>query len=89
MTNLKTGFRVMLTHKEYEALRMSHADAFCTIEMATDTSQPWKYRAVFEDGEAITKAYRSVRDREPMHAAISLPYKSICKKLAILVLGDR
>lgn len=63
---------------------MSHADMFCTIERHQEKS--WMWQLVFQDTDAIVKAYRSIRDREPAHANRSSPYKAVCRRLSVLLL---
>lgn len=80
-------YKVIVNRKEFEAVRMSHADSFCAVEKATDTDQPWKYRLIFADTDSIIKAYRSLKDREPLHEHCSTPYRAVCRRLSILLLA--
>lgn len=79
-------FRAKVNRKEFEAMRLSHADDFCVFEK--DPERPWRWVAVFPDTDSIIKAYRSMKDREPSHAIISIPYKAVCRRLSILLLAS-
>lgn len=80
--------RMIVNRKELEAVRLTYADEFCSVERAHNSEKPWKFWLVFEDGPSIVKAYRSLADRIPKNVNRAIPYKSVCRKLAVLLLGD-
>lgn len=77
-----------ITGKEYNVLRMQNwgfgeDPGYCRIRHNPD--RMWRWQAVFSSLIQARLAMDHIKQITPYHAAISMPYKSLCAKIKDLL----
>ena len=78
-------WRIPLTLKEYEALKMSDTDGLWKLVDGGD----WRKHVEFESFQNMVTVHGKVRNAAPNHVHRSAPYLSLCRKIAVINLGNR
>ena len=79
-------WRIPLSNKEYEALKMSGTDGLWTLDKNPDD---WRKYVVFTSFQDMVTVHGKVRSAAPNHAHRCRPYLSLCRKIAVINLGNR
>ena len=78
-------WRIPLTLKEYEALKMSNTDGLWTLVDGGD----WRKHIQFDSFNDLITVHGKVRSAAPNHEMRCRPYLSLCRKIAVINLGNR
>ena len=78
-------WRIPLTLKEYEALKMSDPEGLWKLVDGGD----WRKHVEFDSFQNMVTVHGKVRNAAPNHANRRQPYLSRCRKIAVINLGNR
>ena len=78
-------WRIPLTLKEYEALKMSDTDGLWTLVDGGD----WRKHIEFDSFQNMVTVHGKVRNAAPNPVHRSAQYMSLCRKIAVINLGNR